>query len=283
MTSLVVARKDFRDAVRARSLWALTALLVVLGAVMAYAFQVVQEQGAQQGGAVEVAAVDYVFFALSALVLVLPVTAVVVCYKAIAGEAESGSLKLLLSLPHERRDVVLGKWIGRTLVVSVAAVVGFLTSAVVGAILFDQFSPLAYLVFLALTVVYVGAYVAVIVGISATTTSSSRAATGAVGVFLVFELLWDVVPVGLYYLVEGGFPGPTANPLWYRFLNILPPSGAYVQAVGGLLSPDSATGVALGTATDSALLSWWFAIILLLLWTAVPLGLGYLRFRSLDL
>jgi ABC-2 type transport system permease protein len=53
-----------------------------------------------------------------------PIVGVVVGYNAVSGGRESGSLKLLLSLPHSRADVVFGKVVGRGAALSLAVFAG---------------------------------------------------------------------------------------------------------------------------------------------------------------
>lgn len=65
-------------------------------------------------------------------------------YRAIVGERESGSLKFLLGLPHTRRDVILGKLIGRVSTVTVAVLVGFAIVGVHLLVIAETFSVAAY-------------------------------------------------------------------------------------------------------------------------------------------
>ncbi|QGN07316.1 ABC transporter [Halorhabdus sp. CBA1104] len=109
MSTLAVAKKDFRDALRSRALWGLSALFVLLSVLIAYAFgEFTTEMGVEEQTAEGLA-----YFLASQIGLFVSVTAIVIAYKAIAGERESGSIKILLSLPHTRRDVLAGKVLGR--------------------------------------------------------------------------------------------------------------------------------------------------------------------------
>jgi ABC-2 type transport system permease protein len=207
----------------------------------------------------------------------------VVCYKAVAGETETGSGKLLLSLPHTRRDVVLGKVVGRTLVLSIPVLVGLVAMLAVVFGLGVEFSPVEYGVFALVTLAFVLTYVSVFVGVSASTTSTTRAATVGVLVLVVFEFAWDVVVLAAWF-VAAGFEVPAgfgtgnlaAMPDPVAFLSTLPPSGAYQSAIGGVLSGS------LGGA-GPFYLQQWFGLVVLAAWAAVPLALGYLRYRRADL
>jgi ABC-2 type transport system permease protein len=143
------------------------------------------------------------------------------------------------------------------------------------------FSPVEYTVFVVVTLFYVLAYVAVFVGVSAMTTSTTKAATISVLVLVVFEIAWDVVPLGAWF-VASGFQVPTgflagnfgARPDWVAFLFQLPPSGAYQNAIGGFLS---------GSGSEAFFLTNWFSLVVLALWALIPLATGYARYRGTDL
>jgi ABC-2 type transport system permease protein len=190
---------------------------------------------------------------------------------------------LLLGLPHTRRDVVLGKVVGRTLVLAIPVVVGLVAML---AVIFAggvTFTPVDYALFAVVTLAFVLVYVSVYVGISASTTSTARAATLGVLALVILEFAWDVVPLGAWFVANGfevpaGFATGTVStmPDWVAFLANLPPSAAYQNAVGGVISGMTATG-------GPFYLSNWFSIVILALWALVPLTVGYLRYRRADL
>lgn len=186
MTWLAVAKKDFRDAVQSRALWALVVIFVVLSIVSTYAYAEAPEllgstTGATFGG--------LIFFMIGLVGLFVPLAAIVVCYKSLAGERELGSIKLLLSLPTTRGQVFAGKVVGRAVVLAFGLVVGLVIGLGFGAVLLGDVDVVALLVFVLVTLSFAAVYAAIVVSISATTGSMSRATTLVLGFFLVFELL----------------------------------------------------------------------------------------------
>ena len=108
--------------------------------------------------------------------------------------------------------------------------------------------------------------------------TSLHAAALALGAWVVFELLWDAVPVGLVF-VANGFTIPAnlaALPNWAAFVSILSPSVAYSHAATGLLTDGAASAVPF-------YLQGWFAVVILAVWVVVPVTVGYLRYRAADL
>jgi len=114
MSWLVVARKDFEDSIRSRWLIGLTALFVGLVALIA-AVSLRLSTGGQTISTNAFLSGNFMGLLSGTLV---PLIALVIAYNSVSGEWKSGSLKLLLSLPHSRADVVFGKVAGRSAALS---------------------------------------------------------------------------------------------------------------------------------------------------------------------
>ena len=280
-----VARKDFQDAVQSRALWALVGVFVVLSLASSYAYVQVPEMFGEPTGATFD---GLLFFTVGLLGLFIPLAAIVVCYKSVAGERESGSIKLLLSLPTSRGSIFFGKVIGRFAVLAVGLGSGALVGITFGAILIGDIDVIAIGILLILTLLFLAVYASIIVGISAITGSTSKATTFSIGFFVVAELLWDVVPLGVLYVVEG-FSIPTETPDWIFTLMQLSPSTAYFSTVLASLpdtadaageSPEAGSMVSEGS---SLFLSPEIGFVALTFWIVLSLLVGYRRFTSTDI
>ncbi len=281
-----VAKKDFQDAVRSRLLWALSVLFILFAGGMAYLYTEIQNASGN-----ELAALDLIFFLQSPVGLLIPLTGLLLGYKSVAGEIETGSVKILLSLPHSRGSVLLGKLFGRTGVLTVPILVGFAVAAVVVLALYPVFTAKYYLAFVAVTILFGLAYVSIAVAISAMTKSTSRAAVGIVSAFVAFNMLWEVIGYGIHYVVtlitEGDgvfFPGfANEAPTWFLFYQRLSPNGAFGGALTSALPRDSSFSEFFPSGDVPFYLADWFSLVILALWVIVPLYLGYLRFDAADL
>jgi ABC-2 type transport system permease protein len=284
MSWAVVARKDFADARRSRALWGTTGLFVLLSVGMALLYATVPEVRADIG---ETTTLGYLTLLLAATSLFVAIAAIVVAAGAIAGERDSGSAKLLLGFPHSRRDVVLGKLVGRTAVLGVALLVGLAVTLVVVLGLFDSFAPVDYLVFTVVTLLLVLVYVGIMVALSSTTGSGGRAMAYGIGAFVALELVADLLPMAALFVANGfSFASPETLPGWVAFLNVVTPTAAYTNALGWFLGDGTATELALGGALGGAIpfyLTGWASIVVLLAWLVVPLALGYRAFARADL
>jgi len=278
MSWVAVAKKDFQDAVRSKALWGVSAIFLLFALGTTYAY--VQFPDVLAGG--EGSGLGLALYLSSVAGLFVSLTAILVAYKSLAGERESGSIKLLLGLPHTRTDVVLGKVIGRSGVLTVPVLVAFLLAGVYAATSLDPFGVADYLIFVLMTLVLVVAYVCVVVGISATTGSTSRASALAIGFFLLFELIWSAVTFGIAY-VANGFALPTTTPDWMFVVNQIPPSSAYGTSLFAVIPDAMETGNAAFSQFDAFYATPWFGVVVLAFWIVVPLALGVQRFKHADL
>lgn len=284
MSWAAVAKKDFQDALRSRALWGISVLFVLLSVLTAYAYASFPDQL----GIGETTGKGLAFFLASNITLFVSITAIVIAYKSIAGERESGSIKLLLALPHTRGEVVAGKVLGRSGVLSIPVVLGLLIGGLVGSAIIGSFDLTALGLLLGVSILFALVYISVVVGLSATTGSTTRASVLTIGFFFVFELFWSVATLGIVYVGNGfSLPQTTAQyPDWVFLVNQIPPSSAYVTTLNAVTPGSTAitTGTGPGAESIDAIYATpWIGVVMLAIWLVVPLVIGYWRFRSTDL
>lgn len=273
MSWQAIARKDFQDSVRSYWLWGLSLVFLLIVSGVAFV------GGWLFGGNINANQVIGVINRLVVTTLV-PLIAMVVSYAAIVGEKESGSLKILLSLPHSRADVVAGKVVGRAAAVAVPIFVGFLLPAIAFLLTPAPFDPLRYVGYTALVAVAALEFVAISVGFSAAASSQRRAIAGVIGFYFVFVALWGSVQLPLQFFLLGGYPAalqwiPLQPQELIQFLRLINPTGSFKiiadAFLGGTLYAAKARSFHL-TATA-----------MVLLWIVVPPLLGLVRFQEKDL
>lgn len=296
MSWQTVARKDFEDVIRSWMLWAILGVFALMMGVVAIG---VSTDDTDEVGV----ALIYDLFNTLGAELLIPLTAMIVTYMAITGERESGSLRILFGLTHSRRSVFLGKFCSRLATMLFATVV--LVSITAGVILyvFGTIDVRLFLGFAGLTLLFAGTFVGIALGISAATGNRTRALGGAIGVYVLFMVLWDTLVAVLFRVTQGHFPGLEA-PAWYFFLQRLNPLTAYREAL--ILMTDHYIWAMVGSAiledlsgeeiTGEALmltnrvggdlpiyLTEWASVVVLFVWAIVPLVIGYWRFEAADL
>ena len=293
-----VAKKDFQDAVRSWLFWGLSVffftLLVTITGVVSY----FGEDIAQAGATTEA----LVIFVSEITRLVIPLIALILGWKAIAGERERGSIKILLSLPHSRKDVLLGKLIGRVAVLSISLVVGFVLAAVVVAALLGTFDVTDYVGLLAMSILYGVAYTSIAVALSSLTRSTTVAGAAMVGVFVLFYIVWNAIMQAIGLLMNFGYlsgeeyefeiNGETVTnerlPDWAYFIESIDPGYAYNNALSIVTgAAETELGVALEEAMfDGSIpfyLQDWFSFVVLLFWIVTPIAVALYRFDRVDL
>lgn len=267
-----IARKDVRDAVRSRSVWLVTGLFLLLFLALTYAVPRIAERSFDA----------YLRESAAVVVMVVPLVAIVLGYKAVVDERESGSIALLLSLPHSRRDLVVGKFVGRSVVLTVPILASLLVAGAVVTVQYGSFDVARYVGFLALTALYGLPYLALAIGISMTTTSARRVTTAAFGVYLLLVVLWsDLVSLAvmiLFRFEQGALQDP---PNWATFAEFAEPGSAYTHLVNEAL--DAGVGPDALAESQPWFVTWWVALALLVAWIVVPLVVGDWRFQRSDL
>ncbi len=271
MSLVAIAEKDFQDTVRSRGMLILVALFSVLVSVFAY---VVRPTGQSEEFATEV----LLSFAVGPFLVttLVPLVGVVVGYNAVSGERESGSLKLLLSLPHSRADVVFGKVVGRGAALSLAVFVGFLLPAVVliaAPVTFNAGAFLGYTVFAAILGVV---FVAIAVGCSAAAATQRRALIGGVAIYVLFVLLWGAVTGQILGSASGLVePLPASTAQVRTFLEVANPTTGIEVLTGAFLGEQLFTGDRVNQQISAA--------SMLVFWTIAPPLAGLWKFDNDDL
>ncbi|WP_121743737.1 ABC transporter permease subunit [Natronorubrum halophilum] len=278
MTWARIARKDFEDASRAMTLWILTALMILLVAGISSIPHLIHTPGQGPAPGFD----EAISFLFSVVVTMASIIALVVGYQSIVGERESGSIRFLLGLPNTRLDVVVGKVLGRAAVVAVPTVIGFAVGGVVIAILYDGFDIATYAGLLAFSLLVGLVYVSLAVGVSASVDTRAKAVAGVLGVYIISDWLWWVVPMAIYWLLERELPGGTDLPVWYLFverLGIWEPLAAISGTIVEIPGSETVSPADRLAGDVPFFLEPWFAWAFVAAWILVPLAIGYYRFN----
>lgn len=283
----IVARKEFIHAIRSRTLQVLlVALLVATGIVFR----------AADGGADSSATVTIEILGLP-LQLILPIAAILAAASSVSGERESGSLRLLLGMPVSRSEVVFGKFLGVFGALCLGIGVVFVSAVALSLITYGSVPLSALGGLIIASLLLAGAFGGFAVGVSAAVPTRKRSIAITVGGLFVLTFLWEPIVAGTYYAVHGTLPSETI-PAWLVFFERLNPVNAFAVAAGafgagavyplrvtfGLLEYGVGTILTTqgsGTASGYAINS--FVLVVLLVWTVVPISIGLFRLRAVDL
>ncbi|GAB4361620.1 MAG: ABC transporter permease [Kiloniellaceae bacterium] len=210
-------------------------------------------------------------------VYLAPLLALLMAFDAIAGEAERGSLSLLLTYPVSRGEILLGKFAAHLSVLTLAVLVGFgaagLAAGFAGGAGPDSLIALARLI---VTSALLGAaFLALGYAVSALAGSSTAAAGLAGGLWLVFVVLYDLGLLGAVVFDDGG----TFTRAVFPWLLTVNPADAF--RLWNVAASDN-VALATGMTGAAAALPAWAAPAALLLWPLLALALARAAFRRVE-
>jgi Cu-processing system permease protein len=223
----VIALKEVQDGMRNR--W------VILIALSMAAFALILALlGSVPTGMTKISSLAVTVVSLASLgIFFIPLISLLLTYDSIVGEAERGTLILLLSYPIARWQVIAGKFCGALVLLFLAVALGYGSAGIaIGLTAETAFTEQAWssLAKLLLSSVLFGAvFLSLGFLISATLRERGTAAAAAIGIWLVFVLLYDMGLLGLLASDAGKTIGTEtliglllANPAdAYRMLNLV--------------------------------------------------------------
>jgi Cu-processing system permease protein len=271
----VIAAKEIQEGLRNRWVLATTLLLASLALTLTFL-------GSAPTGSVGVGALDVVIVSLSSLTIFLvPLIALLISHDAIVGEMERGTMLLLLSYPVGRWQVILGKFAGHLAILTFATVLGygvaalalFLTGAAIDAASWTAFSAM-----IGSSILLGAVFIAVGYLVSALVQQRGTAAGVAIGIWLLFVLIYDMALLGLLVVDQGRIVSAAV----LNVLLLLNPTDVYrVLNLAGFANVSAFSGMA-GLA-DSVALNPRLLLAALCAWTLVPLALAAHAFSRREL
>ncbi len=274
-TILLLAAKEVREGLRNRWVLAATGLLAALALTLAFL-------GSAPTGTVGAGALDVVVISLASLtIFIVPLIALLISHDAIVGEIDRGTMTLLLSYPVRRSQVLLGKFLGHIAILAFATCVGYGLAAVALLATGKAIGGGSWTAFVAMTAssVLLGAvFVAIGYMVSALVRDRGTAGGVAIGIWLVFVILYDMALLGLLVADQGRFVGGSMldalllfNPTdAYRLLNLA--GSDDIAAASGM------AGVVQNAALGPAVL-----LAALAAWVVAPMALAAAAFSRREL
>jgi Cu-processing system permease protein len=272
---LLIAGKEIQEDLRNWWVIATTLLLAALALTLTFL-------GSAPTGNVGVHALDVVIVSLSSLtIFLLPLIALLISHDAIVGEIERGTMLLLLSYPVGRWQVLLGKFVGHLAILAFATVLGYGAAALAllatgTTIAAEDWAAFGKMI--GSSIMLGASFIAIGYLVSASVRERGRAAGIAIGIWLLFVLIYDMALLGLLVADQGRLISAGVldallllNPTdIYRMFNIA--GSANVSAFSGM------AGLA-----DTMTLSPMGLLAALAAWALVPLALAKLAFARKEL
>lgn len=270
-SSTTVARKEIREAVRNKWLWAMAGGF----AVMAVGLTVVGLPGAQTVGAGGFGRTAASLVALAQLMV--PLIGLTIGAQTLATQTENGALRFVLAHPITRREVLSGTMLGLGGAVWAAVAAGFGTAAIVAGLAGTPTPPLTILALTAHAGLLATAMLAIGLAIGSGATRSTSALGMAIAAWLALVFVGDLglmgtamavrIPVEVLFLVAVLNPVEAFRiltvPLFAASLDVLGPAGTFAVDTLGAWAP-------------------WTGLAVLAAWIAGPLVFAFRRFERRD-
>lgn len=269
----IVAQKEFRDGLRNRWTGAISLIFILLSLGLAYF-------GSATAGVLGFASLESTLVSLASLsVMLIPLIALMLSYHCFVGEQEQGTLLLLFTYPLSQGQLLLGKFLGQALILTVASLIGFgLPALVISAVSeVETFEVLkAFGLFIMAASVLGWVFIALAYVISLAVSEKSKAAGLALVVWFFFVLVFDLVLMAILVASEGDI-----NQTLVPYLLWLNPTDVFRIFIYQVVDAQSYTGV-LDLADKGA--DGLAALVMAMgLWVAVPLLGCWLMLKRKEL
>lgn len=261
---LALAATELTIALRNRWVLIATLLMAIFSLVLTFA-------GSAPTGVLGVDLLTVAIASMTTLsVYLIPLLALLLAFDGIAGEIERGGLALMLTYPVSRAELLLGKFLAHLGILAFAILIGFGLSGglamLVGGTSIDSLMGLFRLGWSALLL---GAtFLAVGYGASAMARSSGAAAGLAIGIWIVFVVIYDLALLGALVADKGGVFTTQAFP----FVLAANPADAF-RIYNLMMSDGMSLATGIGSAGNSV--PAWLTLTSMIVWPVVALFLAH--------
>ncbi len=273
-----IAKKAIMDNVRNKWIIIVSIIFALLTVAVSY-FGSLLSHSWQDLGVTIAAMMTFVQYLVTIIALILG-------YATIIGEIERGSMSSLLSLSATRFEILLGKFLGLGIVLSLTIVIGFGAAGLVITANVSNVNFVEYLIFLGATILFALIFLSISVFFSTVFKKRSSAIGGAVLLWFFFLFLIQIVFAGVLAAtigIEGILTGTI--PEWYYALELLNPVSVYSDVISLNVVPISST---IQNNTNISIqypsfITNWLLLPIMLLWIAVFFFLAVWRFQKQDI
>jgi Cu-processing system permease protein len=259
---LVMAMAEIREGLRNR--WIISSI-IGLG-LFAFSLALL---GSTPVGEIDASALNITTISLASLsVYLIPLIALMLAFDAIVGEAERGTLLLLLTYPIKRWQVITGKFLGHLIILSIAIVIGYglagfyisLNHSIVSVDWVNYLNMIISTVLLGSVFLSIGYLISVVIK------ERSTAIGVSIATWLLLIVVYDLMLLGLVLSDEGQL----INSNMLATIIYLNPADIY--RLFNLAGNESARLISgMSDLAGTVLLQSWSMMTALILWIIVPL------------
>jgi ABC-type transport system involved in multi-copper enzyme maturation permease subunit len=273
-----VAKKEFMDNLRNKWIIAMIIIFLLLTILASYL------AGGQAGGEDAFGGMeDTVVSLLSISTLLIPLIAIMLGYSTISGEAENGSLTIVLSYPVKRIEVLIGKLFGLGSVLIFSTVLGFGIGGLIIAATVGVTEGIGFLWFIALTIMLGLIYLSLSICISSICKKRVTSIAGGIVIFF-WAMIYGMIIFGI--LLASGIsyqdfltPG-FSYPDWLFQSVFFSPGDTYQMSVMQAFGLSQAFGF---TIEAPEYMSLGLLVFAQFIWLIIPIILAFRFFKRRDI
>jgi len=269
-----LALKEVKDGLRNR--W-IAAAIILLG-TLAVALSLL---GSAPTGSVRVSELDITVISLSSLsVYLIPLIALMLSFDALVGEFERGTMMLLLTYPVERWQVIMGKFLGHLIILFIAIFTGYGGAILLMTVLTGGGTEgwQAYVAMMASSLLLGSVFIALGYLVSILVRERATAAGSAIGLWLAFVVLYDLILFGALLIDEGQIIGQKL----FTILMLISPTDSYrilnLSMFEGVSQAAGIAGIASEAGMNSSIM-----LSVMMLWVVVPLMMTLYVFQKREI
>ena len=237
--------------------------------------------GSAPTGSIRASTLDISVISLASLsVYLIPLIALMLSFDALVGEFERGTMMLLLTYPVTRWQVIMGKFLGHVMILFIAIFAGYGGAVIIMTLLTGGGIEgwQAYAAMMASSLALGAIFIALGYLVSVLVKERATAAGAAIGLWLIFVVLYDLLLFGALLVDEG----QVISQQLFSALMLISPTDTYrIFNLSLFEGVGQAAGIA-GVASESGLSST-LLISVMILWVSVPLAATLLVFQRREL
>ncbi len=266
-----ISKKELMDNIRNKWIIILTIIFTSLTLVVSY-FGSIFSNGWQDLGIT-------IQGMISLVSLLIPIIALMLGYSAINGEIEKGSMNSLLSLPVNRLEILLGKFLGLGSLLTITITIGFGFAGIVIGLNVPNVDYLSYLFFILSTVLLGLVFLVIALFLSSLFKKRSAAMGSAIFIWFLFQIILPIVFIGILVANSDILDITNNVPDWYHVINLFNPLQVYTYLI------NLSTGLSMNSITIPfpEYYSTLLMTSILLAWIIIFMFLSYLKFNRRDI
>lgn len=267
-TIYVIAKKELMDNIRNKWIIAVSLIYIFLIILSSY-FTGGQAGDNEIFGTIKAT----VIFARPLTYIFIPIISIILGYSTIVGEAETGSLSVVLSYPVNRFEVILGKFFGLGSILIITPFIGFGISGIIIMLSIGAEEAALLIIFIFLTILLGLMYLSSTLLISAICKTRSRAIGG--GLILFFWIFIYNIILGIIQLsVTDDLNSVLTFPDWVWASRIISPSDIFIISIDKIFD------------IYQLIPNWMnmeFLFMAYIAWIVIPLILAIIFFKRRDI